>query len=56
MDSNDTKITITTGSINGQQTETEIEVFVRHVTDLAHQVLSNSTIKIDIVKHRIIEG
>ncbi len=54
MDSNDTEITIKTGSINGRQDESEIDAFVDQVLKLANAVLSNSTIEVDIVKHRLV--
>ena len=54
MDSNDVTIIIKTGSINGMQIEEEIDIFAREVKTLAKEILCNSTLEIDITKHRII--
>ncbi len=54
MDSNDVKITITTSSINARQGEAEIDWFAGRVVELAHETLSNSSIEVEVVKHRLV--
>ena len=54
MDSHDAKITVTTSSVNGQQGEAEIDAFAANVLELAHEMLSNSYVEVDIIKHRLV--
>ena len=54
MDSHDAKITVTTSSINGRQGESEIDIFAARVVELAHEMLSNSSIEVDVQKHRFV--
>ena len=54
MDSHDAKITVTTSSINGRQGETEIDAFAARIVELAHDMLSDSRIEVDVIKHRLV--
>ncbi len=52
MDSNDVVITITTMSLNGEQSEDELDTFIRRVVGLSKD-LSQSSVTVDVVKHRL---
>lgn len=52
MDSFDVTITTTTSSINGQQSETEIDLFVLGVLRLAGK-LSHSSVEVSVMKHQL---
>jgi len=56
MDSHDVTITIKTGSINGMETDENIETFTHAVLELSDQILNRSTLEIDVTKHRHIRG
>ena len=55
-DSNSCNITIRTSSINGRQNESEIDIFVQRVIDLAHETLSASTIEVTSEKARLMRS
>ncbi|KKM90341.1 hypothetical protein LCGC14_1239650 [marine sediment metagenome] len=55
-DSNSCSITIKTSSINGRQNESEIDIFVQRIVDLAHETLSASTIEVQSQKVRQIRS
>lgn len=54
MDSSNVKITVTTSSINGRQGEAEIDAFAARIVDLAHDMLSDSGVEVDVIKHRLV--
>ncbi len=58
MDSNNVTIVITikTSSINGQQSEAEIDAFTARVVGAAELRLSKSILTISVDKHRQVTG